>query len=110
MPSYLVQVSYSSASIAAMVKRPHNRADVVGKAVAKLGGTMGPFYLCFGDYDTVGIVEMPDNVTAAAFALAIAAGGSCTDVKTTPLLSLEEGISALKKAGTSGYKPISAKK
>jgi hypothetical protein len=27
-------------------------------------------------------------------------------VKTTPLLSLEEGVAALKKASTSGYKPV----
>lgn len=109
MPSYLVQVSYTSAALAALVKKPHRRSDVVATAVKKLGGTMGPFYLCFGDYDTVGVVDMPDNVTAAAFALAIGAGGSCSDVKTTPLLSLDEGIAALKKAGTSGYKPIAAK-
>ncbi|MGA7524395.1 MAG: GYD domain-containing protein [Acidobacteriaceae bacterium] len=109
MPSYLVQVSYTSASIAALVKKPQSRSDVVAVAVKKLGGTMGPFYLCFGDYDTVGIVDLPDNVSAAAFALAIAAGGSCSDVKTTPLLSLDEGMAALKKAGTSGYKPVAAK-
>ena len=56
------------------------------------------------------IVEMPDNVSAAAFALAIAAGGSLKAVKTTPLLSMEEALSAMKKAGTSGYKPVGAKK
>lgn len=106
MPSYLVQVSYNSSAMAAMVANPHDRAAVVREAVEKLGGKMGPFYLCFGDYDTVGIVEMPDNVAAAAFAIAIAAGGSCSDVKTTPLLTQEEGIAATKKAATSGYKPV----
>jgi hypothetical protein len=52
------------------------------------------------------ILDMPDNVAAAAFAGAIAAGGSCKSVKTTPLLSPEEGVSAMRKAGTSGYHPI----
>jgi len=109
MPSYLVQVSYTSAAIAALLRNPQNRADAVSGAVKKLGGSMGPFYLSFGDFDVVGIVEMPDNVSAAALALAFSAGGSCSDVKTTPLLSFDEGIAALKKAGVSGYKPISAK-
>jgi hypothetical protein len=52
---------------------------------------------------------MPDNVSAAAFALAIAAGGACKNVKTTPLLTAEEGIKAMKKAGGSGYKPATRK-
>jgi hypothetical protein len=29
-------------------------------------------------------------------------------VKTTPLLSVEEGMAAMKKAGGSGYKPATA--
>lgn len=108
MPSYLVQVSYNSSAIASLVSNPHDRAAVVREAVEKLGGKMGPFYMCFGDYDTVGIIEMPDNVAAAAFALSIAAGGSCSDVKTTPLFTQEESIAAARKAGTSGYKPVPA--
>jgi hypothetical protein len=53
---------------------------------------------------------MPDNVSAAAFAFAVAPGGACRDVKTTPLLSIAEGMEATKKAGTSGYKPVTAPK
>lgn len=108
MPSYLVQVCYTSAAVAAMVQHPQNRAEAIRKPVEKLGGTVGSFWLSFGDYDVVGIVDMPDNVSAAAFALAISAGGSCKSVKTTPLLSIEEGMTAMKMAGTSGYKPASA--
>ena len=106
MPSYLVQVAYTSEATAAMMKRPQDRSSVVGKAIEKLGGTLKGAWLCFGDYDTVVVVEMPDNVSAAAFALAIGAGGSCKSVKTTPLLSIEEGMAAMKKASGSGYKPV----
>jgi hypothetical protein len=35
---------------------------------------------------------MPDNVSAAAFAMAGAAGGACHGVKATPLLTIEEGV------------------
>ena len=48
------------------------------------------------------ILEMPDNVSAAAFAMAIAAGGACHRVKTTPLLSVDEDMTAMKKAGGRG--------
>jgi uncharacterized protein with GYD domain len=109
MPSYLVQVAYTAEAVAALIAKPHDRSEAIAKVVEKLGGKPGKLYLSFGDYDIVGIYEMPDNVSAAAFALAIAAGGACKSVKTTPLMTSEEGIAALKKAGGSGYKPITKK-
>ena len=109
MPSYLFQVSYSASAWAAMLKQPQDRAEAVRKAVEKLGGKVGAFWMTFGDYDLVGVLEMPDNTSAAAFAMAVAAGGACKDVKTTPLLSMAEGLEAMKKAGGSGYKPVTAR-
>lgn len=109
MSSYLLQASYSVGALAAMIKKPQNRTEAIRKAIEKLGGSLGGLWLSFGDYDVVAILEMPDNVSAAAMALAIGAGGACTSVKTTPLLSVEEGMLALKKAGSSGYKPVGKK-
>ena len=106
MAQYLVQVAYSQEAWASLVKKPQNRIGVVSAAVGKLGGKLVQGWLSFGDYDTVVVLEMPDNVAAAAFAAAIAAGGSCKSVKTTPLLSAEEGVAAMKKARGSGYKPV----
>jgi uncharacterized protein with GYD domain len=93
-----------------MIKKPQDRVAAVRKAVEKLGGKVGSFWMTFGDYDLVGILEMPDNASAAAFAMAVAAGGACKNVKTTPLLSIQEGLEAMKKAGNSGYKPVAASK
>ena len=110
MADYLLQLSYSATAWASMVKRPENRVEAVRKSVEKLGGKINGFWMSFGDHDMVGILEMPDNVSAAAFAMAIAAGGACKHVKTTPLLKLAEGMAAMKKAGASGYKPVTGKK
>ena len=110
MPSYLYQISYSSEAWAALVKRPQDRIAVVSKVVENLGGKVTAFWFTFGDYDLVGVVEMPDNISAAAFSVAIAAGGACSQVKTTPLLSIADGLEAMKKAGSSGYKPVTARK
>jgi uncharacterized protein with GYD domain len=106
MPSYLVQVAYTPETVAALVAQPQDRTEAIGKVVKKLGGKPGKLYLSFGDYDVVGIYEMPDNVSAAAFAMAIAGGGACKSVKTTPLMTGEEAVAAMKKAGGSGYKPV----
>ncbi len=105
MPSYLLQVSYSSGTLAALIKKPANRIAAVSKSVEKLGGKIEGGWLSFGDYDVVAVLDMPDNVSAAALSLAIGAGGGCKDVKTTPLMGIDDAILAMKKAGTSGYKP-----
>jgi uncharacterized protein with GYD domain len=109
MPNYLVQVSYNAESMLAFVKNPQNRAEGVRQPIEKLGGKIGSFWFTFGDYDVAAIVEMPDNVSMAAFALAASAGGACKSIKTTLLISPEEGIEAMKKAAKCGYKPASTR-
>ena len=105
MAKYLFQGSYTSEAWAAQVQNPQNRLDVVRPVIERLGGRIECAYLAFGEYDVVLIVEMPDNVSMAAFSLAAAAGGAVKAVKTTPLMTIEEGIEAMKKAGGAGYRP-----
>lgn len=104
MAYYMVQAAYTAEAIAAMVKKPEDRVAAIGPVVEKLGGKLKGMWFCFGDYDVVGIAEMPDNVSAAAFAFAISQGGKLRAVKTTPLLTSGEVIKALKKAGGAGYR------
>ncbi len=108
MADYMLQLTYTPAGWSAMVNNPQNRQQAVTAAVEKLGGKVKAFWMTFGESDIVGILEMPANVNAAAFAIAIAAGGACTNIRTTPLLSIEEGIEAMKLAGTCGYKAATA--
>ena len=42
--------------------------------------------------------------SAAALAIAAAAGGACKSIKTTPLLDATEGLEAMKLAAGSGYR------
>jgi uncharacterized protein with GYD domain len=108
MPHYLLQASYTSKTLQALVKSPQNRTDVLRSAVEHLGGKLVGNWSAFGDYDTILIVEMPTSVDAAAIAIAAAAGGSCKAVKTTPLLTTEEAVEAIKREGSTGYKPVGA--
>jgi uncharacterized protein with GYD domain len=110
MPSYLLQVSYTSEALSALIADPQNRADAVRRPIERLGGRVVCSWLSFGEYDLVTVIEMPDSVNAAAFALAISAGGSLKTVKTTPLLTLEEGLQAMALARTSGYEPVAIDK
>lgn len=109
MAIYLVQTSYTQEALKSLIANPQDRTPVVAKAVKSLGGKLIGSWLSFGDYDGVIIMEMPDNVSAAAMAVTAAAGGSLKSIKTTPLMSADEAMAALKKAAGSTYKPIGAK-
>ena len=104
MAFYLYQASYTPDAVKSLLKQPANRREVIGKAVEELGGTVNGAWLSFGEFDVVLVVEMPDNVSAAALSLAVAAAGTVHGGKTTPLISMEEGVAAMKKAGASTYR------
>jgi uncharacterized protein with GYD domain len=104
MPHYLQQVAYSSEGWEAVLGNPQNRIEAVRPAIEKLGGKIETAWFAFGDYDIVVITEFPDNISAAAIAIAFAAGGACKSVHTTPLMSPDEAVQALKKARECGYR------
>ena len=58
-----------------------------------------------GDDDIIVIAEAPDNVTMASVAINITSSGSLQGVTTTPLLSYEDGVKAIKSATTVNYTP-----
>jgi len=108
MQHYLLQGAYTSEGWEALVKSPQDRFEAIRPAVEKLGGKIEHGWLAFGEYDIVAILQMADNVSAAALAIAFSAGGALKSVKTTPLLSAEQGIEAMRKAATCGYRPAAA--
>jgi uncharacterized protein with GYD domain len=109
MAHYLLQVGYTSEAWASIIATQQNRLDAVRPVIEKLGGKIEGGWLAFGDYDLITIVQMPSNVDAAAFSLAASAGGAVRSIKTTSLLTMEEGQSAMKKAAAAGYKsPVKA--
>ncbi len=99
MPQYLYQLAYTPESLAAQIKNPQDRLKVVGKQLtAAVGAKILAGGFSSGKYDVAIIVEAPDEVTMAAVAIAIAAGGAVKSAKTTPLLSGSQWVEALKKA------------
>ncbi len=108
MPHYLHQVAYTSESWRALIGQPQNRIEAVRPAIEKLGGKIAGAWFAFGEYDIILVTDMPDNVSAAAIAIAFAGGGACKSVQTTPLMSAEEAVQAIRKAGETGYRPVTA--
>jgi uncharacterized protein with GYD domain len=97
MPKYLVQGSYTVDGIKGVLKEGGSgRREAVSAALKGLGGKIESMYYAFGDTDVYVIIDAPDNVTAAALAMGVAATGT-VGIKTTVLLSVEEVDQATKK-------------
>jgi uncharacterized protein with GYD domain len=68
MPKYLIQASYTAEGLRGLQKdKASGRRQAVLNALEPLRS--------FGGDDVVAVIDMPDNVNAAAMSLAIAASG-----------------------------------
>jgi uncharacterized protein with GYD domain len=108
MPLYMHQAAYTGESKAAQIRNPEDRLEVATKpAVEAVGGRLIAGGYSFGEYDLIAVFEAPDDVRAAAVALAIDAGGAVRDARTTRLLSGSEWVEALRRAPTvaNAYRP-----
>jgi uncharacterized protein with GYD domain len=104
MPLYMTQVGYTSEAWAALTQNPEDRSDVFSRLAETMGGRLISFYNSFGEYDVLVIYEAPDESTAAAIVIAAVSPGHLSAAKTTVLLSAEEGVEAMRKAGEATYR------
>ena len=72
------------------------RRDAVKKHLEELGGKLESMYFAFGDVDCFVIVDLPDNVSAAALSLAVNESGLIA-TKAIVLLTAEDMDRAGKK-------------
>ncbi len=105
MPYYMTQASYTPESWKIQTHTPQDRSKLSGALLEASGGRLHSLYFCFGEYDIVLIAEAPDNATIASVIIAAAAGGAVGKVKTTPLMTVEEGLEAISNAGSITYTP-----
>jgi uncharacterized protein with GYD domain len=103
MSKYLIQASYTAEGAMGLRKAGGTaRRAAVQKMVEGLGGRLEAFYFAFGENDAHVILDLPDNLTAAAISLAVTSTGAVS-TKTTVLLTPEEIDQAVKSPVD--YKP-----
>lgn len=104
MPLYMTQVGYTSEAVASLTRNPEDRSEAFGRLAETMGGRLVSFYYSFGEYDVLVIYEAPDDSTAAAMVMAAISPGHLSSAKTTVLLSAEDGMEAMRKAGEATYR------
>ena len=105
MAFYLTQFSYTPETWARLMKNPEDRRVAARKYIESVGGKLHGFWYAFGSYDGYCLWEAPDNVSMAAVGIAITGGGALSKFETTPLLTVEETLEALRRAQKVAYRP-----
>ena len=104
MPLYLTRFSYTPATWAKLIENPEDRRAAATRYIEAVGGRLHGFWYAFGDHDAYNLWEAPDNVSMAATAMAISAGGALSSFQTTVLLTVDETVAAMQKASSIAYR------
>jgi uncharacterized protein with GYD domain len=104
MPLALTLFAYTPEALASLAQNPEDRSAAVRELAEGMGGRLIAFYHSFGEYHGAIIAEVPDGVSSSAVAIAAQSAGHLKTYKTIPLLSAEEGLEALRRAGAAAFR------
>jgi len=97
MAKYLVTGRYTPEGVKGLLKGGGTaRSKAIDDMVKGMGGSMENLYFAFGADDVFVVVDLPDNVAAAAIALAVAATG-LVGIRVVVLLTPSEIDEAAKR-------------
>src|SRR5882724_13243569 len=105
MPLYMYQAAYTAESLAAQIKDPQDRIEVVRPVLESAGAKIVAAGYSFGDYDVVATFEGPSDATAAAIALAFGAGGAA-QVREDHKASQRPGVDRCAAEGPDRHAPV----
>ncbi len=90
MPKYLVIASYTTEGMKGLLaKGGSDRVKATREAAASIGGAVESMYFALGEDDVYVVLDLPDNTSAAALGMAVAATG-LLNTRFVALLTPEE--------------------
>jgi uncharacterized protein with GYD domain len=100
MTTFITQARFTKDGLNGMIAAPEDRAEIVGRLIAQVGGKLIAYYLTSGEYDVLLIFEGPSYEDTVPALIVAAAGSGVTDLKTVTALTSSEMKSAFVKAGS----------
>ena len=99
MTIYITQGRYTRDAITGMINKPEDRAKAVAALATAASAKLLSYYVTFGDYDFLVIMEGGKDPTKTIAALMTAAStGGVTDLKTTVAVSSRDAVKAMRAA------------
>jgi uncharacterized protein with GYD domain len=100
MTTFITQARFTKEGFNAMITAPEDRAEIVGRLIAEVGGKLIAYYLTSGEYDILLIFEGPSYEETVPALIIAAAESGVADLKTVTALTSSEMKSAFVKAGS----------
>ncbi len=98
---FITQGRYTHQAVTGMLAKPEDRSAAVAKLAEAAGGKMLGYYVTYGEYDFLVIIDGPADLASMGSALIVAAaGGGVSDLKTTVAMTGADAVSAFEKAGS----------
>jgi uncharacterized protein with GYD domain len=107
MARYLLQLGIKPEAYAPMMQNPQDRGEAVRPVFETFGGSLEEYYFAVGENTVYVLCELPDLASLEAITMAVLAGGAITSCKATGILTSQETIDVMKKAGDVVYRPPS---
>ena len=100
MTTFITQARFTKEGFNAMIAAPEDRAEIVGRLIAQVGGNLIAYYLTSGEFDILLIFEGPSYEETVPALIVAAAESGVADLKTVTALTSSEMKSAFVKAGS----------
>lgn len=99
MTIYIAQGRYTRDAITGMIDKPEDRAKAVASLAKAAGAKMRDYFVTFGEYDFLVIMESGKKETDIMAALLVAAStGGVTNLKTTVGVTSYDAMKAMRAA------------
>ncbi|MGE3148838.1 MAG: GYD domain-containing protein [Pseudorhodoplanes sp.] len=99
MPIFITQGRYTREAVKGMIDKPEDRAEALSRLMTKAGARLIGYYVTFGEYDFMTIVEAQSQTQVAAALFAAASRGGVTDLRTTVAMTSVEAKGVYAAAG-----------
>ena len=100
MATFVTQARFTKDGLKAMIAAPEDRAEIVGRLIAEVGGKLIAYYLTSGEYDILLIFEGASYEETVPALIVAAAESGVADLRTVTALTSSEMKSAFVKAGS----------
>ena len=107
MARYLIQIGVKPEAYSPMLQNPQDRGEAIRPIFEAFGGGLQEYYFAVGENTVYILCELPDFASLEAITMAVLAGGAITSIKATGILTAQETVDVMKKAGDVVYKPPS---
>lgn len=104
MAMYLTKFTHTPETWARLLGNPEDRREVLRPVFEAAGGTLHGLWYAFGEADGYVLAEAPDDVSVASVLVKVGATGAFATLSTTKLLTVDEALDALGRAGQVQYR------